>query len=441
MAETKLGKIKFEFVTQALIVLLLFVNVMLISSVVFIQLDDNEKSTTTDKPEKTMEHVRFATFNVSMSSSSGDATYYNSEGNLENVLKNPDTMPDQAKYVIETIQRIRPDVLLLNEFNYDHDEKALKEMVKVLENNTFNGTSGIKYRYYYSAESNTGLNSNVDLDNNGVTQIPEDAYGFGRFYGQYGMALLSKYPIVEDKVRTFQKFLWKDMPNSMMPIDEVDDHNPNNVRTYYTEQARNVFRLSSKSHWDVPVRINDKIVHILASHPTPPTFDDKVDQNGRRNHDEIRLFADYINWKEPSYIYDDTQADVEPYLRKKANLEKDALFVIVGDYNADPFSGDSIDGTAELLVNSEYVNNSVTPIHSGIDPTQGSNIDHDWNKTSRFSTGTGEAARGKLRVDYVLPSKQLEILDAVVYWPNENDPLKYLLNASDHSAVYVTVKV
>lgn len=60
-----------------------------------------------------------------------------------------------------------------------------------------------------------------------------------------------------------------------------------------------VLRLSSKSHWDVPIDIplGDGVtqrVHMLLHHPTPPAFDGQEGRNLRRNHDEIRLFADYV---------------------------------------------------------------------------------------------------------------------------------------------------
>ena len=42
------------------------------------------------------------------------------------------------------------------------------------------------------------------------------------------------------------------------------------------------------------MRIGTKTVHVLASHPTPPSFDGGEDRNGRRNHDEIRFWADYV---------------------------------------------------------------------------------------------------------------------------------------------------
>ena len=47
-------------------------------------------------------------------------------------------------------------------------------------------------------------------------------------------------------------------------------------------------RLSSTSHWGVPVDVDGSTVRFLVSHPTPPVFDGAEDRNGTRNHDEIR---------------------------------------------------------------------------------------------------------------------------------------------------------
>jgi hypothetical protein len=63
---------------------------------------------------------------------------------------------------------------------------------------------------------------------------------------------------------------------------------------WFTPAELAAVRLSSKSHWDLPIEIGRRTVHFLVSHPTPPTFDGPEDRNGRRNHDEIRLWADYI---------------------------------------------------------------------------------------------------------------------------------------------------
>jgi len=53
-------------------------------------------------------------------------------------------------------------------------------------------------------------------------------------------------------------------------------------------------------------------------------------------------------------------------------------------------------------------------------------------------------APGNLRADYVLPSKQLRINDAGVFWPEESDPLFGLVGtfpfpSSDHRLVWVDV--
>src|SRR3546814_10697303 len=99
------------------------------------------------------------------------------------------------------------------------------------------------------------------------------------------MAILSKHPIQTDQVRTFQHFLWRDMPGALLP-DDPDTAAP---ADWYSPEELAVLPLSSKSHRDVPVRVGGHTVHVLASHPTPPTFDGAEDRNGRRNPDEIRF--------------------------------------------------------------------------------------------------------------------------------------------------------
>jgi hypothetical protein len=105
------------------------------------------------------------------------------------------------------------------------------------------------------------------------------------------MAVYSRYPIAYDDIRTLQLFLWKDMPGALLP----DDPNTPTPSDWYAPDALEVFRLSSKSHWDIPMDIGNKKVHFLVSHPTPPVFDGPEDRNGKRNFDEIRFWAVYIS--------------------------------------------------------------------------------------------------------------------------------------------------
>jgi hypothetical protein len=52
---------------------------------------------------------------------------------------------------------------------------------------------------------------------------------------------------------------------------------------------------------------------------------------------------------------------------------------------------------------------------------------------------------GLMRVDYVLPSRDLEVHDAAVFWPGDDDPLVRLTGpgfpvvSSDHRLVWVDV--
>ncbi|MEM9713693.1 MAG: endonuclease/exonuclease/phosphatase family protein, partial [Actinomycetota bacterium] len=142
----------------------------------------------TDRPEP----VRFATFNVSMNRAN--------LGDLAAELAEPGSAQPAA--VAEIIQRNRPEVLLLNEF--DFDPVALELFQENYLGVSQNGEEPIHYDHTFIATSNTGEPSGVDLDGDGEVGGPNDAFGFGFFPGQFGMAVLSQHRIVEHKVRTFQ---------------------------------------------------------------------------------------------------------------------------------------------------------------------------------------------------------------------------------------------
>lgn len=378
------------------------------------------------------ETVRFSTFNASLNRSS--------EGELISDLSTPDNA--QAQAVAEIIQRANPDVLLVNEFDYDANGEAAALFQQNYLGVSQNGVDPVEYPYVYVAPSNTGIPSGLDLNNDGSVGGPNDAYGFGFFPGQFGMMLYSKYPIDTENVRTFQNFLWKDMPGALLPTDPEDlDGNGDTANWYTTEELEQV-RLSSKSHWDIPIQVNGETIHVLASHPTPPVFDGPEDRNGTRNFDEIRFWADYIDGAD--YIYDDNGGT--------GGLASDARFVVMGDQNADPFDGDSILGAIQQLLNNPRINTSATPgSYGAVDATnrQGNN-NFDHFTAPRYDTADfGESifgGPGNLRVDYVLPSDNLDITDASVFWPEAGDKNFDLVGdfpfpSSDHRLVYTDVAI
>ena len=225
--------------------------------------------------------VRFATFNASLNRTSA--------GQLIQDLSTPNNA--QAKTVAEIIQRNRPDVLLINEFDFDPGHEALRLFQENYLSVEQNGARAINYKYAYTAPSNTGIPSGFDLNNDRTTWWPRRHVRFRVLPGQFGMALYSRYPIDVDAIRTFQNFLWADMPGARLP----DDPNTPAPNDWFSPAELEVVRLSSKSHWDVPIEIGRRTVHVLAAHPTPPVFDGPEDRNGLRNFDEIGFWADYVS--------------------------------------------------------------------------------------------------------------------------------------------------
>ena len=364
--------------------------------------------------------VRFATFNASLTR--------HAAGQLVADLSAP--VNAQARAVAEIIQRTNPDVLLVNEFDYVEDGVAAELFRDNYLELSQNGADPVAYPHYFVAPSNTGIPTGFDLGHDGVLGA-DDAFGFGLFPGQYGMVVYSKHPIDHDGVRTFQHFLWKDMPGNLMPAD------------LYPLEVQDILRLSSKSHWDLPISLGDRAVHFLVSHPTPPTFDGTVRFNGRRNHDEIRFWADYISAQRTSaYIYDDAGG--------AGGLGPSELFVIAGDQNADPNDGDSVEGSIAALLDHPGVNTSVTPSSEGAVEASalqgGANLTHQGDPAHDTADFNDHPAPGNLRTDYVLPSRAMQILDAGVFWPVRSDPLSRLTGvfpfpSSDHRLVWVDVRL
>ena len=368
--------------------------------------------------------IKVATFNVSM-----EALNYSQhkQGEMFNAQQNTLSKAlasdhQQIKNIAEIIQTTNPDIILLNEFDNQHDNNvALKVFIKNYLNVSQNGQAPIDFPYYYQGSVNTGINSGLDIDGNGEKgKLPGDGFGFGYFPGHFGMVLLSKYPIDIENIRTFQYFKWHDMPNALMPI------NPETKQAWYSQEVWENLRLSSKSHWDIPVDVNGEIVHILASHPTPPVFDGPEDRNGKKNHDEIRFWHDYITPNNANYIYDDNG--------RKGGLAAKQRFVILGDLNATTVDGNAIKaGIASLLTHKN--------IQDALPKSQGGSHHSPDNLF-----GKNHTAAWRMRVDYVLPSTTgFDIQDAGIFWPVDTDDNYRLIKdrkaSSDHRLVWVALAI
>jgi 3-phytase len=253
------------------------------------------------------------------------------------------------------------------------------------------------------------------------------------------MLVLSRFPIDRKRVRTFQSFLWRDMPSAMLPT------RPGSSVPFYDDGDLQVLRLSSKSFWDVPISISAPgraasgsqpfTLHVLCSHPTPPVFDGPEDRNGRRNHDEVRLLADYVAPSGSEYLVDDAGA--------KGGLPAEELFVILGDLNCDPLNGDSIPNTMDALLKSPRVNTTFTPKSLGGPITAkqhaGQNTEYRGDPAHVTADFTG-GGPGCLRIDYALPSRGLVVSNSGVFWPVHGEPGSEAITATDHRMVWIDIR-
>jgi len=371
--------------------------------------------------------LRIATYNASL--------YSDEAGGLLQRLQSGDA---DARKVAAVLQRLRPDIVLVNEFDYDAAGHAADAFQRdYLEVPQAGGGAALRYPHRYFAPVNTGVASGLDLDRNGrvgaAAPIPgedaagarergDDSWGYGLHPGQYGMLLLSMHPIDAATARTFQLLPWSAMPGAARPVD------PDTGAHWHDDAVWKQLRLSSKSHWDVPVRTPLGTVHVLASHPTPPVFDGPEDRNGARNHDEIRLWHEYIGGSDTPWLCDDSG--------RCGGLADDARFVILGDLNNDPADGDGRhEAIIELLEHPRVLRMATPRGEGGAHAAGAERPDRVGNPV--HATGDFGPRVGPLRLDYALPSTGFRLVDSGVFWPAPGEDGADIVDGSDHRAVWL----
>lgn len=349
--------------------------------------------------------------------------------------------------IVEIIQRVDPDVLVLLELDWDREGVALSLFEAELARGR-NGLNGVVYPYRLQLPVNTGAPSGFDLDRDGEINGPGDAFGWGVFPGQFGFAILSRAPFERDAVRTFRLLRWAETPFASLRPRMADG------AWYYEDAAWAALRLSSKTHVDAPIRLpSGAILHLLVSHPTPPNFDGPEDRNGARNAAEILFWRAYIAGPEADngWIRDD-QGRVGGLVQDAyPGSDYGAFFVIAGDLNADPSDGTGRrEAIAALLADPRL--RDPEPFSAGGAAAAAAQGGANIGQTGLDALDTGDFrddqpdTPGNLRVDYLLPSAQLAIFDARVFWPAPDDPLHRLVGdgwpvvSSDHRLIWIDIE-
>ena len=296
--------------------------------------------------------------------------------------------------IIRVLVALQADVILLTSVDYDRGGVALGLLTERLAAN------GLAYAHRFALRPNTGLQTGLDVDGNGRIGDPRDAQGFGLFSGQGGMAILSRLPIDTEAARDHSAFLWRDLPDALIPAGTAP-------------ALLKVQRLATTGFWDVPVLTRAGPLHLLAWHATPPVFDGPEDRNGRRNHDEATFWRHYLDGALP----------MSP---------PTAPCVLLGDSNLDPADGDGLrEGIGALLAHPALQDPAPRGAHGRAEPAHQGDPALD---TTLYDD------LGGLRLDYVLPAASLNVTASGVLWPDPTDPLMAdLAAASHHFPVWVDV--
>ncbi len=298
-----------------------------------------------------------------------------------------DLMRGDAQDVTSALARIAaltPDIAVLRGIDFDHDLVAIRLMQEAL------AALGHEMPFRFAFAPNSGLPTPFDLDRDGRFGRARDKQGFGFFRGNGGMAILSRYPIRHEEARDMSGYLWQDLPGATWPVTSNG--------YYYTEAEMSLLRLHAVGAWDVPIALPTGVVHILASHASPPVFDGPEDRNGLRNAAELSFWALYLSGALPDW------PDPNP-----------ASSILAAGLNADPNDGEGAhDALAALLTHPALQD----PQPASAGGVAHANADHisdprhdtvDWPEDDRMP--------GNLRVDYLLPGIGFEIEAAGVDWP------------------------
>ena len=254
----------------------------------------------------TAEPLRIASFNTELSRDGPGLL-------LRDLQKGKDK---QIADVLAVIAQTAPDILALQGVDWDHDGLTLDALAKALAD------AGSPYPHRLALKPNSGMMTDLDLDGDGRMGGPGDTQGYGKFTGQSGMAILSRYPIDQTEIQDFSTLLWQDPPGARLP---QRDGAP-----FPSQAAQDAQRLSSVGHWVVPIETPLGRIHLLTSQAGPPVFDGPEDRNGLRNRDENRFWT----------LFMDGALGPAPQ----------SQFVLLGGTNLDPWDSDGYGEVVQALL-------------------------------------------------------------------------------------------
>ena len=275
--------------------------------------------------------------------------------------------------VRDALLALRPDAVLLLDLDFDLDRRVLSALSALLAD------GGHPMHHTFAPRPNTGRHTGLDMDGDGRLGTPDDAQGYGEFSGAGGMALLSRFPIDRHSLVDFSDILWRDLPGSRQPVVAG--------LPFPSIETQAVQRLSTTNHWEVALQTPGGPLTVMAWHAGPPAFGGPHGRNRARNADETAFWL----WR--------LQGGLAPVPRD---------FVLMGGANLDPEAGDGHHATMRTLL-----------AHPLLQDPAPETVAEAGRPASR-TTARWENRDLALRVEYLLPSVSLRVLESGLIWPSES---------------------
>ncbi|MDA9207766.1 endonuclease/exonuclease/phosphatase family protein [Octadecabacter sp.] len=319
---------------------------------------------------------------------------------LQDILKGDDP---QILATLGVINHLAPDILVLTDIDFDAGAAALTAFSQAL---------AVPFPYLFAGPPNAGVQAGLDLDGDGRTGDALDALGYGRFFGDGGMAVLSRYPMKSEGIIDFTQLLWADVPNATLPKRGGD--------LFPSADVFETLPVSSTAHWIIPIDIAGAEISLLAFDATPPVFDGPEDFNGLRNHGELLVWEAVLDGR---------------------LAELSSTPVLIGNANIDPFDGDGLQGGINRVL-------AHPALQDPMPRSDGAQLVADPNHNGPPALDTADwpdETPGNLRVSYVLPAADLTVTGAGVFWPAPDDRYFGLLggdsSAGAHHLVWVDLMI
>ncbi|GAA4891214.1 endonuclease/exonuclease/phosphatase family protein [Ferrimonas pelagia] len=374
------------------------------------------------KTQNFTDTLRFATFHVDMA--------YDEAGGYDRLLNEVRATGSDASPRLQSIAAMiqqdyqggRPDVLLLTGISVDvrDTDTASDAIIRNFQENYLSkaqeaGLAGLSYPHIYVAATNSGqrFDEDIDVSGDGLVFPPEDRNGYGHYHGQNSFVLLSQYPLDVDGVRTFRDFNWRDVNGASKP-----SLGGGNV---LGDEAWDALSIMDTNFVDLSLLLPDgRRVSLLLTQFESPMPRDLSERPRQRNRDQLQFLTDYINeWDEGKYLRDDKGqpggvAGNRPFvIMGRLQSDEDTAHFTVPYLDLDSYRWDS--GNMRKLLSS-YQIVSDGAINQDAPSSQGGMLYGQEVESGHTFAEIWTSMLG-LRQDYVIPQRDLRIVERGVFWP------------------------